>query len=63
MKQRAFAGWGFVFAGIVFLIVGAMPVFRGGSPRITYIVLAIAFMLIGAAIGRRARSGNAPPPG
>lgn len=61
MNQKALGAWAFVFAGVVFLAVGAIPVIRGEDGRPAYLILAVAFLLIGAAIARRSRS--APPPG
>jgi succinate-acetate transporter protein len=60
MTQRIVARWSFIVAGIVFLVVAVAPLVRGGALKPVFFVLAMVFLVLGAAMARRRKSG--PPP-
>lgn len=51
--DKPIARWGFLIAGIAFLLVGVVPVARGQALNPAFFVLGIAFILLGAIIRRR----------
>ena len=57
--QRKLVAWTFVLAGMVFLVTGAMPLFRGQRGNLLNLALAIALLLIGAAIARKSTPPSA----
>jgi hypothetical protein len=50
-----FAAWGFVVAGILFLVAALQPALRGGALNLTFLALAVVFVVIGRAAARTQR--------
>ena len=50
--------WGFIIAGILFLLASLMPVFRGEALNTTLLILAIAFLLLGTITVRNAKKAG-----
>ncbi len=50
MKQNILGRWGFIIGGILFLIAAVMSFAAGRTFKVTFFVIAIAFLVIGAAI-------------
>ena len=50
--------WGFVIAGILFLVAGIMPLAGGQPTKASAFIIGITFLVIGAA---RRRRGATPP--
>lgn len=59
MAQRILATWGFIVAGVLFLIAALIPVIRGGNLKPVNFVLAVVFLMLGAAAARK-RRGDGP---
>jgi len=58
--QLLLAKWGFVIAGLVFFFVALAPLVTSGTLNVTVFVLAIVFLVLGAAIARKSASGSPP---
>lgn len=48
--------WGFLIAGILFLIAAIMPFAEGQTVKVSFFVIGIAFLVIGTAIARKRRA-------
>jgi hypothetical protein len=60
MARSTFGAWGFVLAGVLFLVAGVGPVLRGDRLNAAFVALAVVFMIVGAAaMKRRAAVGGA----
>ena len=56
--QKRIATWGFVFAGAMFLIAGLVPMIGGSDLNITFFILGIVFLILGAGVVKRSRAGQ-----
>ena len=55
MPRPIIAVWGFLAAGLLFLLAATVPLLSGGRMRPSFFVLAMAFLVLGAAIARKNR--------
>ncbi|HHY55937.1 MAG TPA: LPXTG cell wall anchor domain-containing protein [Chloroflexi bacterium] len=62
MSKNIIGNWGFLIAGILFLIAAIIPFVGGETVRVSFFVIGIALLLAGAAIARKRRA-DAPPKG
>lgn len=62
MSKNMIGNWGFLIAGILFLIAAIIPFVGGETIRVSFFVIGIALLLAGAAIARKRRT-DAPPKG
>ena len=62
MKQPKIAAWGFLVAGILFLVAAVVPLARGGVVNFTFLLLAGVFVVLGTIVGKRSRPNNSSPP-
>jgi hypothetical protein len=62
MNRRRGTSRAFLTLGIVFLILAILPAIRGGHLNSVYLPLAIVFIVVGGAVGRRARKEESRPP-
>ena len=60
MFKNIFRKWGFLVAGILFLIAAIMPFAEGRTFKVSFFVIGIAFLVIGAAIERKRRADTPP---
>lgn len=60
MSKNIIGNWGFLIAGILFLIAAIIPFVGGETVRVSFFVIGIALLLVGAAIARKQRA-EAPP--
>jgi hypothetical protein len=56
--EKHIATWGFVFAGALFLFAGLAPIIGGNEMNTTFFVLGIVFLILGASVVKRSRSGQ-----
>ena len=52
--------WGFLIAGILFLIAAIVPFAGGQTVKVSFFVIGIALMVVGAAIARKRRADTPP---
>ena len=52
--------WGFLTAGILFLIAALIPLAEGQAVTVSFFVIGIAFLVIGSAIARK-KPTDGPP--
>jgi len=45
--------FGFLLAGLLFLLAAVKPAFRGGSLNATFLVIGVACIVLGSVIGRK----------
>lgn len=55
---QGFARWGFVIAGVLFLVAATIPALRGEGVDYTFLVLGIVFLVLGSI---NVRKGAARP--
>lgn len=60
MSKNIIGNWGFLIAGILFLIAAIIPFVGGETVKVSFFVIGIALLLVGAAIARK-RCADAPP--
>lgn len=51
--QRIIGKWGFLIAAVLFLAAAVLPLLTGGKFNAAFFVLAMAFLVIGAAIAKK----------
>jgi hypothetical protein len=59
MNQSMMGRWGFTIGGVLFLIAAIMPWMGGQKVSVSFFVLGIAFLIIGAAARQKHAAG--PP--
>lgn len=57
--QSILARRGFLIAGVVFFLGTLLPLVTGGTLNVTFFVLAIVFLVLGAAVARN-KASNRP---
>lgn len=62
MNNPRFASAAFLIAGLVFLFAAIVTILRDGALNVAFFVLGIAFLVIRAATGAKARRDGGPPP-
>lgn len=60
MFKNVVGKWGVLIVGILFLIAAIVPYAEGQTVKVSFFVIGIAFLVIGAAIARK-RRGDTPP--
>jgi hypothetical protein len=60
MVKNIIGTWGFIIAGIIFLIAAIIPFLAGRTINPAFFVISVALLVVGAAIARKTRV-NAPP--
>ena len=60
MGQNIVRRWGFIIGGILFLIAALVPLASGRTLNVTFFVIGIAFLIIGAGIARKSRDASPP---
>jgi len=55
VPRSVIAVWGFVGAGLLFLVAAALSVLHGGHGKPAFLILGMVFLLLGAAIARKNR--------
>lgn len=56
MLKNIIGKWGFIIAGILFLIAAIMPIAAGKTLKVSFFVIAIALLVIGAGVVRKKRA-------
>lgn len=60
MFKNVVGKWGFLIVGILFLIAAIIPFVEGQTVKVSFFVIGIAFVVIGASMARK-RRGDTPP--
>jgi hypothetical protein len=63
MVDRKFVPLGFLFAGVLALAAGLVPMVRGQSLNLTFCIFGVVFAAMAAATWRRREGGDGPRPG
>ena len=63
MKQPRIAAWGFLLAGMLFLVAAVVPLTRGADVNFVFLLLAGAFVVIGTILGKQRPPNDPGPPG
>jgi cobalamin biosynthesis protein CobD/CbiB len=58
MIQNFVGRWGFIVAGILFLIAAILPFLAGEKFNVTFFVISVALLLIATAIARKHADGR-----
>ena len=62
MAQPKTAVWGFLLIGVLFVVVALIPLMRGGSLNATFLAVSVVFFILGAAVAKKHRASDSPPP-
>lgn len=60
MVKNIIEKWGFLIAGILFLIASIIPFVGGEAVKVPFFVIGIALLVVGAAIARKRRADTPP---
>lgn len=61
MAQPKVAIWGFVVAGLLFMVAAFLPMLRGGSMNAVFFPVGVVFLVLAAAINKTRRPTDSPP--
>ncbi len=61
MQKNIIGKWGFIIAGILFLIAAILPLAEGRTFNAATFVLGIALLVIGTAVARKKRADPSEP--
>ncbi len=61
MAQPKIAVWGFVAAGILFMVAAFVPVLRGGTMNAVFFPVGVVFLILAAAINKNRGPTDSPP--
>lgn len=60
MSKNFVGKWGFLTAGILFLIAAIVPFAEGQTVKVSFFVIGIALLVVGTAIARKRRTDTLP---
>ena len=58
MATHFIGRWGFIIAGVIFMLAALISMAGGRSMNVAFFVLGIAFLVIGGGIARRNRAAK-----
>lgn len=59
-RERLIAPFGFIAAGVLFVIAALVPLAKGGAPNTVFIPVGVVFFILGAALMRKVKSDSRP---
>ena len=59
-RERLIAPFGFIAAGVLFVIAALVPLAKGGALNTVFIPVGVVFFILGAALLRKVKSDSAP---
>lgn len=60
-RERLIAPFGFIAAGVLFVIAAFIPLAKGRAPNTVFIPVGVVFFILGAALLRKVKSDPGPP--